>query len=214
LWWIGPGEVCQTPVVSFDYQFYRIPWRFAMVAEIEFDDDLFDPDDDNYIYNQQHGAWELRPEWLHPECVSTILALARGTCCKYPADALVSQALDLADAVERTLTGFDDGNSDCAQTACELVRLMGSVPALVAAIRLALPAADRTTAAQLLCPVGRLILLALELANRAGCPMACTVHGEPDRRPGVAPFVSLLEECDETLWAAVIPQRPRRRRGV
>jgi hypothetical protein len=88
---------------------------------------------------------------------------------------------------------------------------MQFVPQLVSEIRAALPTSNPTVAAQLLCPVGRLLLLVIELAGRPGCPMACTEHGAPDRRPTIAPFVSVLEECDEALWAAVLPRPPRRR---
>jgi hypothetical protein len=182
------------------------------VPEIEFDDDdLLYEDDDDYVYNQRHGLWEPRPEWVHPECADTLRALEEGTCCKYPADALVSRALDLAEAVDRTLTGFDGGDGDCARIARELTRLVGSVPPLAAAIHAGIQAVNRTVAAQLLCPIGRLTLLVLELAGRSGCPMACGIHGTPDRRPGLALLVPVLEECDEALWSAVLPRVPPRR---
>ena len=153
---------------------------------------------------------EPRPEWMHPDSADALLALEEGACCKYPAEALVSRAQELAEAIDRTLTTFDGGNSDCAQTARELILLMASLPTLVAEICSGIPAANRVTAAQLLCPVGRLILLILELAGRSGCPMACDTHGAPDRRPAVALLVPALEMCDEVLWAAVLPRVPRR----
>lgn len=186
-----------------------------VVADIEFDedDDLFDADDNDYIYNTTSGYWQPRPVWMHPECVDPSVAMEHGTCCKYPEDALVTRALDLAESVERTLSGFDRGNGDCAQTARELVRLLESLPALIREIHATLPASDPVAAAQLLCPVGRLILLVIELSGRSGCPLACSDHGAPDRRAAIAPLVPMLEACDEALWAIVLP-RPRRRQSA
>lgn len=187
-----------------------------VVAGIEFDedDDPFYADDD-YIYNTRYHYWEPRPGWMHPECVDPSAAKGHGTCCKHPEDALVTRALDLADAVDHTLGGFGgDSTGDCAQTARELVRLLESLPALIGEIHAIAPAANRTVAAQLLCPVGRLILLVIELAGRSGCPLACSDHGAPDRRDTIAPLVPMLEACDEALWATVLPRPPPRRRGV
>jgi hypothetical protein len=186
-------------------------------ACIEFDDDdddddeLFPDDDDDYFDDDLDGYRALRPEWMHPECADPCAALELGTCCKYPAGTLVRRALDLAEAVDRVLNAFDGSDSECAQTARELAVLFDSVPGLVAEIRAVLPGADKTVAAQLLCPIGRLNLVSLELAGRSGCPWACDDHGAPDRRPVLAPLASLLEVCDEALWAAILP-RPRRRR--
>lgn len=188
-------------------------------ADDAFDGDAFDEEeelryeDDEYFYNDRYGVWELRPEWMHPDCVDPRAAIDHGTCCKYPMDELVRRTLDLTEAIDRTLGEFDDGNGDCARTARELARLLEPVPGLVAEIHAALPGGDPTIAAQLLCPIGRLILLGLELAGRSGCPWACDDHGTPDRREEIAPLVATLEECDEALWDVVLP-RPRRRRGA
>ncbi len=182
-------------------------------VDIEFDDDDEAFLDDDDYYDDQYGDRMPRPEWMHPECADPCAAMDHGTCCKYPADALVRRAIDQAEAVERALCAFDAGergDGECARTAGDLARLFDSVPGLVAEIRAALPAMDRTVAAQLLCPVGRLLLLSLELAGRNGCPWACGEHGAADRRPLLAPLIPLLEGCDEALWAAVLP-RPRRR---
>lgn len=189
--------------------------RHSEVSDIELDDDddEFYADDD-YIYNQQYDIWEPRPEWMHPDCADTLLALEHGTCCMYPADALVRRALVVAEKVDRTLTEFDvaiEETKNCARTARELVLWIEFAPPLIAEIRAALRTADQATAAQLLCPVNRLSLLVLELSLRSGCPIACTVHGSPDRRPRLAPFVPVLEECQEALQAAVFPRPPRRR---
>ena len=166
---------------------------------------------EEYFYNPVYGRWEPRPEWMHPECASTLLAQQQGTCCKYPADELVERALELAEAVDGALSGFVRGAYDCPQAAGELARLLESVPGLVAEINAGLPATSRTVAAQLLCPIERLLLLGVELAGRRGCPWACGDHGAPDRRAVVAPLIRVLEECDEALWAAVLP-KPRRQR--
>lgn len=182
-------------------------------AYIEFDDDddeLFF-DDDDYFDDDRYGYRVLRPEWMHPECADPCAAMELGTCCKYPAATLVRRTLDLAEAVDRVLNAFEGGDGECARTASELAVLFDSVPGLVAEIRTVLPGMDKTAAAQLLCPVGRLNLVSLELAGRPGCPWACDDHGAPDRRPVLAPLASLLEDCDEALWAAILP-RPRRRR--
>lgn len=189
-----------------------------VVTDVEFDDgdEMFLENDDDYFYDERYGDWTLRPEWMHQECADPQAAMEHGTCCKYPADALVRRALDHAEAVVGVLGAFDAGDGgggDCADAARELARLFDSVPGLVAEIRAALPGVGKTGAAQLLCPIGRLTLLSIELAGRSGCPWACSDHEAPDRRPELAPVVSLLEACDEALWAAVLP-RPRRRRGA
>jgi hypothetical protein len=183
----------------------------AVESGLDDDESMLYEDDDDYVYNQQFGIWQLRPEWMHPECVDPSRALEHGTCCKYPADALVTRALYLAEAIDQTLTGFDDGNGDCARTARRLICLIECAPRLIGEIREALPTMDRTAAEQLLCPVGRLDLLVLELSLRSGCPMACTKHAA-DRRPGLGPFVPVIEECQEALWAAVLPRPLQRRR--
>jgi hypothetical protein len=180
--------------------------------ELDDDEELRYEHDDDYFYNDRYGVWELRPEWMHPDCVDPGAALDHGTCCMYPASELVGRTLDLTEAVDRTLGAFDRGGGDCARTARELARLLEPVPALVTKIQAATPGMNPTVAAQLLCPVGRLILLALELAGRSGCPWACDDHGAPDRRAGLAPLVATLEDCDAALWEVVLP-RPRRPRG-
>jgi hypothetical protein len=174
------------------------------MTEFDDDDDWDDTDDVDLVYDQNRECRVPRPEWMHPECADTFHAFDYGTCCKYPVDALVSRALQLAEAVDCALTEFDCGNADCAPTARELGHLIELVPTLVAQIRSALPTRDRERAEQLLCPVDRLSLLVLELSLRSGCPMACTVHGAPDRRPGLAPFVPLLQECQDALRRAVL----------
>lgn len=189
------------------------------VADIEFDDDddedeLFLEEDDDYFYDDRYGDLALRPEWMHPKCVDPSTAMEHGTCCKYPADLLVRRALGFAEAVDQALRMFDvgeGGQDECKQAASDLTRLFECVPEFVAEIRAALPRMDKMVAAQLLCPIGRLSLLSLELARRSGCPWACSDHGAPDRRQALAPLASLLEDCDEALWAAVLP-KPRRRR--
>lgn len=182
------------------------------LTRIEFDDDddWLDPDDDDLVYDQRKEFRVPRPEWMHPECADVFHAFEYGTCCKYPVDALVTRALSLAEAVDCALTEFDCGNADCQPTARELEQLIELVPTLVAQIHSVLPTEDREEAEQLLCPVGRLSLLVLELSLRSGCPMACTVHGSPDRRPRLAPFVPVLGECEDTLRAAVLPRPPQR----
>jgi hypothetical protein len=162
------------------------------------------------FYDDIYDCWEPRPEWMHPDCVDPRAAVEQGTCCMYPADVLVSRALALAEAVDQTLSTFDRGNGDCAMTRHGLAQLLETVPGLVAEVKAAMASADRTVAAQLLCPIGRLILLVLELSLRSGCPWACSNHGIPDRRAEIAPLVPLLEECDAALWTVVLP-RPRRR---
>jgi hypothetical protein len=180
---------------------------------VEFYDDEPDGSDSDYFYNDIYGCWEPRPEWMHPDCVDPLIAVEHGTCCKYPADVLVRRADDLAEAVDHALSRFDPTGDDCAETRRELARLLKALPGLTADVQAALPGANRIVAAQLLCPIGRLILLVLGLSLRSGCPWACSDHGAPDRRAGIAPLVPLLEECDAALWTVVLP-RPRRRSGA
>jgi hypothetical protein len=178
-----------------------------MTVEL-FDDDEPYGSDGDYFYNDMYDCWEPRPEWMHPDCVNPMAAVEQGTCCKYPANVLVRRALDLAEVVDQMLSTFDRDNGDCATTGRGLAQLLEIVPGLVAEVMTAMEGADRTVAAQLLCPIGRLFLLALELSLRSGCPWACSDHGAPDRRAEIAPLVPLLEECDAALWAVVFP-RPR-----
>ena len=180
---------------------------------VEFNDDEPDGSDGDCFYNHVYGCWEPRPEWMHPDCVDPLIAVEHGTCCKYPADVLIRRAVDLAEAVDQALSAFDRTGGDCARTGRELARLVNAVPGLAADVKAALPGANRIVAAQLLCPIGRLILLVLELSLRSGCPWACSDHGAPDRRAEIAPLVSLIEECDAALWTVVLP-RPRRRSGT
>jgi hypothetical protein len=189
-----------------------VPRRPVVGIEFDDDDELFFEDD--YFYDDPYRYPASRPEWMHPDCVNPEAAMEHGACCKYPADVLVRRALDLAEAVDGALRVFDDGDGgerDCVQAARELARLFDSVPGLVAELKGVLPGADKIVAAQLVCPIGRLYLVSLELARRPGCPWACDDHGAPDRRPALAPLASLLEDCDEALWTAVLP-KPRRRR--
>ena len=167
-------------------------------------------DDDDCFYNDMDDCWEPRPEWMHPDCFDPRAAVEQGTCCKYPANVLVSRALGLAEAVDQALSTFDRGDGDCATTGRGLARLLETVPGLVADVKAAMAGAEQTVGAQLLCPIGRLILLVLELSLRSGCPWACDDHGAHDRRAEIAPIVPLLEECDAALWTVVLP-RPRRR---
>jgi hypothetical protein len=172
-------------------------------------------DDDDYYYVDRQGAWWPLPGWMHPECVDPHLAVDYGTCCKYPADGLVQRALDLADAVDGTLTAFDvPTGGDCRRAARELARLLKSVPALIAEIRPAMTDDNPEVVEQLLCPVGRLNLLVLELSLRSGCPWACGDHGASDRRAELAPMVPLLDECQDALFAVLTPRPGRRRGGV
>lgn len=180
--------------------------RTNVMTSIEFDDDLLYPDDDD---NPGYDSWNPSPEWRQTECAGQLPAQEQGARRKYPMDALVSRTVELAEAIERALRGCAGGAADCARTAQELARLLASVPGLVEGIRAALPAADRLAAARLLCPVGRLILLGLELEGRPGCPWACGDHGQPGRRAEVTPLISLLEDCDEALWTVVLPRRRR-----
>jgi hypothetical protein len=181
-------------------------------------------DDDRYYddryYDDENDCWLPRPAWMHSDCVDRRFAVQNGTCCKYPADDLVLRALDLADAVDETLTAFDvSTGSDCQQAAGGLDRLLKLVPGLIADIRLATADDDQENddqeevVTQLLCPVGRLNLLVLELSLRSGCPWACTDHGAPDRRAGLAPMVLVVDECQDALFEILTP-RPRQRRGV
>ncbi|HEX8008266.1 MAG TPA: hypothetical protein VF482_17765, partial [Trebonia sp.] len=109
-------------------------------------------DDELYLDDEEDDEC-LRPEWLHPDCANPCLALELGTCCKDPANPVVRRAVELADAVDRTLGQLDRG--ECAPSAAALARLLDSVPALLAQVHAVLPGPDATAVAQLLCPVGR-----------------------------------------------------------
>jgi len=153
--------------------------------EFYFDDDDDDDDDD------EDDDWRLRPEWLHADCVDPCQALDLGTCCKYPVSPLVRRAGELADSAARTL---DSRDRDSASSARDLARLLRSLPRLLAQIHAVLPGLDRTCAAQLTCPVGR-------LAGAVG--QACQ---DGTARADAEPLRPLLEACSDALWAAARPR--------
>ncbi len=136
------------------------------------DDELYDdePDDEFYDDEDEDDDWRLRPEWLHPDCVNTCTALELRTCCKYPVSPLVRRAVELADCADRI----------------SRERLLTLVPGLLAQVHAVLPGIDRTAAAQLTCPVGRLAEAA-EFGPRAE----------------FEPLLPLLEACAHALWAAL-----------
>ena len=107
-----------------------------------------DEDEDVFYFYDEEDDWRLRPEWLHADCVDPCTALDLGTCCKYPVSPLVRRALELADSADRILREAGPGAGD-------LTRLLRSVPGLLAQVHAVLPSLDRTSAAQLTCPVGR-----------------------------------------------------------
>jgi hypothetical protein len=163
------------------------------------DEDMTDYafDDEFYLDDEEDDEWP-RPEWLHRDCVNPCLALDLGTCCKDPASPVARRAVELADAVDRTLGRLDRG--ECALAAAELARLLESVPMLLAQVHAVLPGMNVTAVAQLLCPVGRLAA-ALDQVCLAGCPWACGDPDVPDRRAEFEPLRSLLGECSAALWA-------------
>jgi hypothetical protein len=168
-------------------------------------------DDDEFYFDEEEDDWRLRPDWLHADCVDPCTALDLGTCCKYPADPLVSRAVALADSVDRTLGQLGRGNSgnNCVAVAGDLTRLLASVPGLLAQIHAVLPGMARTSMAQLTCPVGRLDG-ALDLMCLHGCPWACGDPEVPDRRAEFEPLRPLLKSCSHALWAGL---RSGSRRG-
>jgi hypothetical protein len=167
------------------------------------EDEFGDEDTDDI---EDEIAWLLRPRWLHPDCRNACAALELGTCCKYPDNPLVRVAVDLAEAVDRTLRGFGavpaDGAADCTGPAAELARLFSAVPGLLAQVHAILPRLNATAIAQLLCPVGRLAG-ALDQACAYGCPWACGDPGVPDRRAGLEPLRPLLAESAHAIRAAL-----------
>jgi hypothetical protein len=149
-------------------------------------DDEGDEDEDDFYFDDEEDDWRLRPEWLHADCVDPCAALDLGTCCKYPAGPLVRRALELADSVERVLGEAGPGAGD-------LTRLLRSVPGLLAQVHAVLPSLDRTSAAQLTCPVGR-------LASSLG-------PGVRPQRAESEALRPLVEACSDALWAALLSHR-------
>lgn len=163
-------------------------------------------DGDELYFDDEEEDWRLRPEWLHADCLDPCTALDLGTCCKYPADPLVGRATALAGSVDRAV-GELGREGGCAAAAGGLVRLLTSVPGLLAQIHAVLPGMSRTSAAQLTCPVGRLGGV-LDLVCLHGCPWACGDPEVPDRRAEFEPLRPLLEACSDALWAALAPRGP------
>jgi hypothetical protein len=164
------------------------------------DDDFDDDEVDDSCDDTGEDDWRLRPQWLHYQCVNPCMALDLGTCCKYPAEPLVRRAVDVADAVDAAVRRAGQGG--CAPAAAEVARIMLSVPGLLAQVHAAAPGASQASAAQLLCPVGRLAG-ALDQACEYGCPWACGDPEIPDRRAEFAPVAALLEDCATALRAAL-----------
>lgn len=153
----------------------------------DFEDDWFDDDD-------AEDDRELRPDWLHPDCRDVCTALDLGTCCGYPDNPLVRAAVDLADAVERTVSrpgrdgcgGGDGGGADAG-----LSRQLRLIPGLLAQIHAVMPRLNKTAVAQLLCPVGR-------LGSALG-----QASGTPRRRQEAESVRAMLDECSDALRAAL-----------
>jgi hypothetical protein len=173
-----------------------------------------DPDDYDDYDDYDEADWRLRPHWLHPDCLDPCTALNLGTCCKYPADALVARAVHLADSASETLRriggqggGGGEAGADCARPSSELARLFTSLPGLLAQVHAVLPGVRDQVAAQLLCPIGRLSG-SLEQACSAGCPWACGDPAVPTRRAEFESLLPLLEECAAALWVSLRDQPP------
>jgi hypothetical protein len=146
------------------------------------DDEDDDENEEVFYFDDEEDDWHLRPEWLHADCVDPCAALELGTCCKYPVSPLVRRALELADSADRILREAGPGAGD-------LTRLLRSVPGLLAQVHAVLPSLDRTSAAQLTCPVGR-------LAGSLG-------PGGPRHGAGSEALQPLVEACSDALWAAL-----------
>ena len=149
-------------------------------------DEEGDENEDVFYFDDEEDDWRLRPEWLHADCVDPCAALDLGTCCKYPAGPLVRRALELADSADRVLGEAGPGAGD-------LTRLLRSVPGLLAQVHAVLPSLDRTSAAQLTCPVGR-------LASSLG-------PGAPRHGAESEALRPLVEACSDALWAALRSHR-------
>lgn len=172
-------------------------------------DDVFDSEDD-YLFDDDQDAdeedWPLRPDWLHPDCLSVCTALDLETCCKYPDNPLVRVAVDLADSVERAVGGLC---GDRAPAAAGLARHCGLIPGLLAQVHAILPRLNKTALAQLLCPVGRLGSALDQACGRPG-QLARADVGAPGWRAELASLRPLLDECADAIRAALgSPLRPR-----
>jgi hypothetical protein len=177
--WYGGG--CFVRPCPYRWNIVSIDTEVAVALGYELDDD----DDD--VFDNPCTALDLQ------------------MCCTHPAQPLVHRAMEVADAVDRALRG--SGRAECAPLAAELARLMRPVPGLLAQIHAVLPAAGKTTAAQLLCPVGRLAG-ALDQLCTDGCRSACGDPVIPGRRPEFAAIRPLLAECSAALRTA-LGGRPR-----
>jgi len=130
-----------------------------------------------------------------------------GMCCTHPARPLVHRAMEVADSVDRALRG--SGRGGCGELAAELSRLVRPVPGLLAQIHAVLPGAGKATAAQLLCPVGRLAG-ALDQLCADACQSGCATNPVlPGQRPEFAAIRPLLADCSAALRTA-LGGRPRR----
>jgi hypothetical protein len=168
--------------------------RALELAELADENEDEDEDEDDYFrYDDEEDEDWSRPEWLHPDCLSVCMALETGTCCKFPATALVKRVADLTDDVYRVRPR--PGGHECAGPARDLELVLASLPGLLAEVGAAVPAAGMTTVKQLLCPLGRLECALDEACDYGGCPWACGDPDVPDRRTEIAPIRDQLREC-------------------
>lgn len=167
-------------------------------GDSEADEEFYDDEEDDWFDDDdEQDEREWRPDWLHPDCRDVCTALDLGTCCGYPDDPLVRAAVDLADAVERTVSrlgrdgcGGDDGSGADAG----LPRLFRLIPGLLAQIHAIMPRLNKTAVAQLLCPVGR---LGSALDQASGSLAA------PRQRQESQSVRTMLEGCSDALRAAL-----------
>jgi hypothetical protein len=127
-------------------------------------------------------------------------ALDLQMCCTYPAQPIVQRAMEVADTVDQAVRG--SGRDECAPLAAELASLIRPVPGLLAQIHAVLPTAGKATAAQLLCPVGRLAG-ALDQLCTDDCRSACADPVHPGQRPEFAAIRPLLADCSAALRTAL-----------
>jgi hypothetical protein len=192
------GLLRRGDIDGFDRATARVR-RALELAELADEDE--DEDEDYVRYDDEDEEDWSRPEWLHPDCLNPCLALETGTCCKFPASALVRKLTALSDDVHRVRPR--PGGLDCAGPARDLELVLAGLPGLLAELGAAIPGADMTTVKQFLCPLGTLADALDEACDYGGCPWACGDPDVPDRRTEIAPVRDQLRECSRAVTIAL-----------
>lgn len=157
-------------------------------------------------YESGIDQWIQWPGWLNPRCEDRYSALDAGRCCRDSGHIAVRRALNLSDVARDVLAAFDHGERGCGDAGAYLCALAGAVPPVVAAVRAAVPGADRVLAVQLGCALDRVSMFTGRLADHRGCPWRCAEHGNLDIDVDLTALREQIDDCSGAIWDALHPR--------